>query len=145
MTGASGVIGTRIVRRLLKTYRVRVLTRRDYFEDPNISVFNGDIMDESDNCTDREREFEPDSNVNQDAQYAEAESIERGQCERRSDHGTDTFGTLNRNVALGQGLLKLVSDFTGCLKRRPNREILNRLVIDCPSFALNNHVAQTDL
>lgn len=47
VTGASGMIGRRIVDRLLTDgYRVRVLSRKEYFEDPRANLFKGGLEDE---------------------------------------------------------------------------------------------------
>ena len=47
VTGASGMVGSKIVRLLiLQGYKVRVLSRNKYFNDRNITVFRGDINDQ---------------------------------------------------------------------------------------------------
>jgi nucleoside-diphosphate-sugar epimerase len=47
VTGASGMVGRRIVRRLIKDgYRVRALSRRKYFDDPHVDFFSGGLDDE---------------------------------------------------------------------------------------------------
>ena len=47
VTGASGMVGSRIVQRLLSLgYRVRVLSRKAYPAVSSVEVFNGDINDE---------------------------------------------------------------------------------------------------
>jgi len=44
VTGASGMVGNKIARRLISDgYRVRALSRNQYFDDPNIELFCGDI------------------------------------------------------------------------------------------------------
>lgn len=47
VTGASGMVGSEIVQRLiLQGYKVRALSRSKYFDDPNIELFRGDINDQ---------------------------------------------------------------------------------------------------
>jgi len=47
VTGGSGMVGRKIVRRLLlRRYSVRILTRRKRFDDPDVEVFNGGLEDE---------------------------------------------------------------------------------------------------
>jgi len=44
VTGASGMVGNKIARRLISDgYKVRALSRNQYFDDPNIELFCGDI------------------------------------------------------------------------------------------------------
>ena len=47
VTGASGIIGSRIVKGLLqKRYTVRVLSRSNHFDDPRVELFCGGLEDE---------------------------------------------------------------------------------------------------
>ena len=47
VTGASGMVGRRIVERLLcNGHRVRVLTRKDFYEDPRVDLFCGGLEEE---------------------------------------------------------------------------------------------------
>jgi nucleoside-diphosphate-sugar epimerase len=47
VTGASGIVGRKIVERLLlEGYTVRVLSRKDYFVDPRAHLFSGGLDDE---------------------------------------------------------------------------------------------------
>ena len=47
VTGASGMVGSKIVRRLvLQRYKVRVLSRRKHFDDPDVELFRGGLEDE---------------------------------------------------------------------------------------------------
>ena len=47
VTGASGMVGSKIVQRLIsKGYKVRALSRRNDFADPNVELFRGGLEDE---------------------------------------------------------------------------------------------------
>ena len=47
VTGASGMVGSRIIQRLaLQKYRVKVLSRSKYFANPNVELFCGGLEDE---------------------------------------------------------------------------------------------------
>ncbi len=47
VTGASGMVGSKIVQRLtLQGYKVRVLSRSKYFDDPDVKLFCGGLEDE---------------------------------------------------------------------------------------------------
>jgi len=47
VTGASGMVGSKIVKLLIsKGYKIRALCRNQYFDDPNIEFFRGSLGDE---------------------------------------------------------------------------------------------------
>jgi nucleoside-diphosphate-sugar epimerase len=47
VTGASGMVGSKIVQRLISHgYKVRILSRSKYFDDPDIELFRGGLEDE---------------------------------------------------------------------------------------------------
>ncbi len=47
VTGASGMVGSKIVQRLISHgYKVRALSRSKYFDDPNVELFRGGLEDE---------------------------------------------------------------------------------------------------
>jgi nucleoside-diphosphate-sugar epimerase len=47
VTGASGMVGSKIVRRLaLQGYKIRALSRSKHFDDPDVELFRGGLDDE---------------------------------------------------------------------------------------------------